>query len=176
MTPDKTSLSTVAALMMALCAGSAAAQQQPDPDCKLPANLRLAAQSTAVYECGYGIGGDPNCNKIVVKVLPAIGGGCTAELPYGKLIVHTQGTARKVTWTLSDTTGAYGFGDPNGIDIANPGGLYHTPTRDSSKSKFSWKTTGKATPGQGLQHCPFVYLRGQSKPCLAVDPLIVNSE
>lgn len=176
MTPDKTSLPTVAALMMALCAGSAAAQQQPDPDCKLPANLRMAARSTAVYECGYGIGGDPNCNKIVVKVLPAIGGGCTAELPYLKLIVHTQGTARKVTWTLSDTTGAYGFGDPNGIDIANPGGLYHTPTRDSAKSKFSWKTTGKATPGQGLQHCPFVYPKGQSKPCRAVDPLIVNSE
>ena len=176
MTPDKTSLTIVAALTMALWAGSAAAQQLPDPDCKLPANLRLATTSTVVYECGYGIKGDPNCNKIVVKVLPVAGGGCTAELPYGKLIVYTQGKVRKVTWKLSDTSGAYVFGDPNGIDIANPGGIYHTPVRDSSKKKFSWKTTGKATSGLGLAHCPFVYPAGQSTPCQAVDPRIVNSE
>lgn len=176
MTPHQTSLPIVATLMTALWAGAVAAQTQPDPDCKLPANLRLATKSTKVYECGHRIVGDPNCEKIVVKVLPVTGGGCTAELPYGKLMVYTNGIARKVTWSLSDTSGAYVFGDPNGIDIAAPGGIYHTPKRDSSKKKFSWKTNGKATTSLGLAHCPFVYPAGQSTPCQAVDPRIVNSE
>ena len=176
MTTNKTSLPIVAALMVALWAGSTAAQPQPDPDCKLPASLRLKTTSTVVYECGHGIPADPKCNKIVVNVLPVTGGGCTAALPYGTLKVHTNGAARKVTWTLSDTSGAYVFGDPNGIDIANPGEIYHTPVRDSSKKKFSWKTTGKATSGPGFAHCPFVYPAGQSTPCQAVDPRIVNSE
>ena len=175
MTPVRTWLPIVLALMMTLWAGPVAAQQQPDLNCNLPVNLRLATKSTVVQTCGFGTS-DPNCDNIVVKVLPVAGGGCTAELPYGKLVVYTQGRPRKVTWKLSDTIGAYGFGDPNGIDIAHPGLVYHTPTRESFKKKFSWKTTGRATPGLGLQHCPLVYPTGQSKPCMAVDPLIVNSE
>ena len=58
MTTNKTSLPIVAALMVALWAGSTAAQQQPDPDCKLPASLRLKTTSTVVYECGHGIPAD----------------------------------------------------------------------------------------------------------------------
>lgn len=164
-----------AALLLAWAVPLPGLAQTPDAQCPLPAAKRLRPLSTAVYKCGHRIASDPNCNKIPVTVSVS-GGKCEAVLPYGKLEVYTNGSARKVTWVLSDHTGDFEFSNGKGIDIANPGSVYGSPGRDGRVWKFKWQTNGKATPAGGLAHCPVVYHKDIVDPCDAPDPIIVNIE